>query len=131
MSKAQAIRDIESGTHTYYVPWTTGRTEIRVVHDSTVSVGKDLRTDQDNTSRNNLGPSRRRREICDPRELLNRRVSAAEATANSLARHAVVPVWVIHLTHPNGAERPTDQELRREQRTVDSQPSEKSRAAPA
>lgn len=50
-SKANAISDIESGTHTYYVPWTTGRTEILVVQGST---GKYLRTDSDNTRRNNL-----------------------------------------------------------------------------
>lgn len=49
--KADAIRDIESGTHTYHVPWTTGRTEIHVVNGSN---GKYLRTDHDNTSRNNL-----------------------------------------------------------------------------
>ncbi len=51
-SKADAIADIESGAHTYYVPWTSGRTEIRVVNDSVK--GKYLRTDRDNTTRNNL-----------------------------------------------------------------------------
>ena len=51
-SKADAIRDIESGLHTYYVPWTSGRTEIRVVNDRVK--GKYLRTDRDNTTRNNL-----------------------------------------------------------------------------
>jgi hypothetical protein len=50
-SKADAIRDIESNTHTYHVPWVGGRTEIRVVNGPT---GKYLRTDRDNTSRNNL-----------------------------------------------------------------------------
>jgi hypothetical protein len=50
-NKADAIRDIEAGQHTYYVPWTQGRTEIRVV---TGPKGKYLRTDRDNTSRNNL-----------------------------------------------------------------------------
>ncbi|VAW42606.1 hypothetical protein MNBD_GAMMA01-1382 [hydrothermal vent metagenome] len=50
-SKVDAIRDIESGTHTYYVPWQSGRTEIRVVNGAS---GKYLRTDRDNTSRNNL-----------------------------------------------------------------------------
>lgn len=49
--KADAIRDIESGTHTYYVPWKSGRTEIHVVNGPT---GKYLRTDKDNTERNNL-----------------------------------------------------------------------------
>jgi hypothetical protein len=49
--KADAIRDIESGVHSYHVPWTTGRTEIRVVNGAT---GKYLRTDSDNTTRNNL-----------------------------------------------------------------------------
>ncbi len=50
-SKAGAIQDIEFGTHSYYVPWTDGDTEIRVVNGPT---GKYLRTDRDNTSRNNL-----------------------------------------------------------------------------
>lgn len=52
--KAQAIRDIETKTHTYHVPWQSGRTEIRVVVDPSVSGGKYLRTDRDGTSRNNL-----------------------------------------------------------------------------
>ena len=51
VSKATAIRDIETKTHTYHVPWTTGRTEIRVVPGPN---GKYLRTDRDNTPRNNL-----------------------------------------------------------------------------
>jgi hypothetical protein len=46
--EADAIRDIESGAQTYYVPWTDGRTEIRVVNGPS---GKYLRTDRDNTSR--------------------------------------------------------------------------------
>lgn len=51
-SKANAIQDIESGIHQYYVPWGDGtRTSIRVVNGPT---GKYLRTDKDNTSRNNL-----------------------------------------------------------------------------
>jgi hypothetical protein len=29
--KADAIRDIDGGLHTYYVPWNDGRTEIKVV----------------------------------------------------------------------------------------------------
>lgn len=49
--KADAIRDIEAGLHSYFVPWQSGRTEIRVVNGAT---GKYLRTDQDSTSKNNL-----------------------------------------------------------------------------
>jgi len=49
--KADAIRDIELGIHNYFVPWTDGRTAIRVVNGPT---GKYLRTDRDSTSRNNL-----------------------------------------------------------------------------
>lgn len=48
---ADAIRDIETGTHTYHVPWNSGRTEIRVVSGAS---GKYLRTDRDNTAANNL-----------------------------------------------------------------------------
>jgi hypothetical protein len=49
-SRSNAISDIESGTHRYFVPWTDGkRTEIKVVNGP-----KYLRTDRDNTSRNNL-----------------------------------------------------------------------------
>lgn len=50
-SKADAIADIDSGGHTYHVPWTSGRTEIRVVNGPK---GKYLRTDRDDTERNNL-----------------------------------------------------------------------------
>ena len=49
--KADAIHDIENGIHTYYVPWKNGRTEIRVVNGTN---GKYLRTDSDNTTKNNL-----------------------------------------------------------------------------
>jgi hypothetical protein len=49
--KADAINHIESGTHRYYVPWVSGSTWIRVVHGAT---GKYLRTDRDDTERNNL-----------------------------------------------------------------------------
>lgn len=49
--KADAIQDIESGLHTYYVPWQSGRTTIHVVNGPN---GKYLRTDRDDTSRNNL-----------------------------------------------------------------------------
>jgi len=48
---SDAIRDIESAAHSYYVPWQTGRTEIRVVQGTS---GKYLRTDRDNTATNNL-----------------------------------------------------------------------------
>ena len=50
-ASTDVIRDIESGTHTYHVPWTSGRTEIRVVAGPR---GKYLRTDRDGTTRNNL-----------------------------------------------------------------------------
>jgi hypothetical protein len=50
-SKADAIRDIDSGTHSYFVPWKSGRTEIKVVNGVN---GKYLRTNRDNTNRNNL-----------------------------------------------------------------------------
>jgi len=50
-TKVDAIRDIESCIHTYYVPWQSGRTEIRVVNGPT---GKYLKTDRDNTPKNNL-----------------------------------------------------------------------------
>lgn len=46
-----AISDIESRAHTYHVPWKSGRTEIHVVDGPN---GKYLRTDRDNTPRNNL-----------------------------------------------------------------------------
>lgn len=45
------IADIDSGAHTYHVPWQTGRTDIHVV---TGTHGRYLRTDRDNTTRNNL-----------------------------------------------------------------------------
>ena len=51
-SKADAINDIESGLHTYHVLWQGGRrTEVRVVNGR---FGKYLRTDWDDTPRNNL-----------------------------------------------------------------------------
>jgi len=50
-SKRDAIRDIESGTHKYYVPWRSSRTYIHVVNGPN---GKYLRTNQDDSSRNNL-----------------------------------------------------------------------------
>ena len=51
-SKADAINDIETRLHTYYVLWPGGvRTEVRVVNDPK---GKYLRTDRDTTPRNNL-----------------------------------------------------------------------------
>lgn len=51
-SKADAIRDIETGTHSYYVPWRSGDTEIRVV--TRTNGTKYLRTDSDGTTKNNL-----------------------------------------------------------------------------
>lgn len=45
------ISDIDNRLHTYYVPWKEGRTEIEVVNGPN---GKYLRTDRDNTPRNNL-----------------------------------------------------------------------------
>ncbi|MET4692147.1 DUF3892 domain-containing protein [Sinorhizobium fredii] len=51
-SKLDAIRDIENNIHDYWVKWTSSEeTPIRVVNGSS---GKYLRTDRDNTSRNNL-----------------------------------------------------------------------------
>ena len=49
--KADAIRDIESRTHSYYVAMEGRRVAIRVVDGLT---GKYLRTDPDQTERNNL-----------------------------------------------------------------------------
>jgi len=50
--KKDAIRDIDSGAHGYFVPWTDGQeTEVRVVEGAT---GRYLRTDRDSTRRNNL-----------------------------------------------------------------------------
>ena len=51
-SKLDTIRDIETGEHQYYVPWTHSEpTLIRVVDGPN---GKYLRTDRDKTSKNNL-----------------------------------------------------------------------------
>ena len=50
--KHGAIADIENKVHRYFVPWSNHpETEIRVVQGPT---GKYLRTDRDETSRNNL-----------------------------------------------------------------------------
>ena len=50
--KVEGIKDIESRAHRYFVPWRDGRrTQIRVVNGPT---GKYLRTDHDDTPRNNL-----------------------------------------------------------------------------
>jgi hypothetical protein len=46
-----AIEDIETGRHTYYVPWPEKRTEVHVVNGPN---GKYLRTDRDHTTKNNL-----------------------------------------------------------------------------
>lgn len=51
-SKVDAIRDIESGSHQYFVPWASGGTLILVVDDPTK--GKYLRTDRDRSTKNNL-----------------------------------------------------------------------------
>jgi Protein of unknown function (DUF3892) len=52
-SKADAINDIDKKLHTYFVRWSDGaRTEIRVVDDK--QKGKYLRTDRDQTTKNNL-----------------------------------------------------------------------------
>lgn len=51
-SKSDAIRDIETGAHEYWVNWANSpETKIRVVMGPT---GKYLRTDRDTTTRNNL-----------------------------------------------------------------------------
>ena len=50
-SRDDAINDIESGEHTYYVAWTYGQTEVRVAMNDT---RKYLRTDKDSRPRNNL-----------------------------------------------------------------------------
>lgn len=51
--KADVIRDIETMVHSYFVLWTDGiSTDVRVVNDRVK--GKYLRTDRDNTTRNNL-----------------------------------------------------------------------------
>ena len=50
--KQDVITDIELGSHRYYVPWKNDpATWIHVVNGPT---GKYLRTDRDNTERNNL-----------------------------------------------------------------------------
>ena len=50
--KSDAIHDIEHGVHSYHVPWSDGtKTPIKVVNGKT---GKYLRTDKDDTTRNNL-----------------------------------------------------------------------------
>ena len=52
VSKAQAIRDIESGTNSYYVQQPNcGRSDVHVVKGAT---GKYLRSDPDSSSDNNL-----------------------------------------------------------------------------
>lgn len=51
VTKAQAIKDIEGKTHSYYVH---NRTEIIVVKDDTVADGKYLRTVPNNEHDDNL-----------------------------------------------------------------------------
>lgn len=50
-NKADAISDIESGTHTYYIQSLVGRVEIHVVNGAS---GKYLRAGPDDSSANNL-----------------------------------------------------------------------------
>lgn len=50
-SSSLIIDDITGGSHTYYVPWTTGRTAVQVIQGQ---YGPYLRTDSDSTTRNNL-----------------------------------------------------------------------------
>lgn len=50
-ASSDCIRDIEIGLHTYHVPWRSGRTEVRIVTEGSF---KYLRTDRDNTTKNNL-----------------------------------------------------------------------------
>jgi len=51
-SKTDAISDIDSGTHEYWVNWANSpETKIHVVNGAN---GKYLRTDRDNTNKNNL-----------------------------------------------------------------------------
>lgn len=50
-SKADAIDDIDNGEHEYWVAWPEKETQVKVVKGST---GKYLRTDRDETSKNNL-----------------------------------------------------------------------------
>ena len=50
-TKLGVIQDIENSLHRYYVPWPEGNTWIRVVNGRT---GRYLRTDRDQTTRNNL-----------------------------------------------------------------------------
>jgi len=51
-SKAEAIGDIESKTHSYFVSWPDGKTtDITVVNGKN---GKYLRTQKDGSTRNNL-----------------------------------------------------------------------------
>lgn len=50
-AESDAIPDIETGLHTYYVPWPEKTTQIHVVQRTR---RKYLRTDRDSTTRNNL-----------------------------------------------------------------------------
>jgi len=51
-TKRDAIHDIETNTRQYYVQWHGHRTKVSVVPDTIH--GKYLRTDRDETPRNNL-----------------------------------------------------------------------------
>lgn len=50
-SKSEAISDIENGVHSYAVSWPEKKTDIHVVNGEH---GKYLRTDRDETTKNNL-----------------------------------------------------------------------------
>ena len=50
-SSEDCVRDIETRTHSYHVPWLRGHTEIQVAKDAS---GRYLRTDRDDTMVNNL-----------------------------------------------------------------------------
>lgn len=50
--KSDAISDIESGSHEYYVPWRSGETKVVVIVDR--QKGKYLRTVRDGSTGNNL-----------------------------------------------------------------------------
>lgn len=52
--KSDAISDIDSGNHTYYVQDDAGRSDIEVIEDASVAGGKYLRTDPNGSCSDNL-----------------------------------------------------------------------------